>query len=121
MKIEPVDSTKVITFYTIKSSKKPDEEDDQENSTNKMLNRIDKVEEKSSQTYKLAITNMIGISLIDASPREVIQITIKNLVASFATFLDSSDIVTKDKSDDASTFDDGRYVRQMVVIDFLII
>jgi len=72
VKIDPVNSTKVIKFHMIKENKKSDE-DEWLQLEEKKKNRY------TSTIYKLAITNMIGISLIDSYPREIIHITITNL------------------------------------------
>mmetsp|Transcript_33853 Transcript_33853/g.30655 ORF Transcript_33853/g.30655 Transcript_33853/m.30655 type:complete len:104 (+) Transcript_33853:258-569(+) len=69
VKIDPVNSTKVITFYISREEKKDEEE----------VLKIVKAKRNITTTYKLAISNVIGISLIDSQPKELISITFKDL------------------------------------------
>jgi vacuolar protein sorting-associated protein 13A/C len=77
VKIDPVNSTKVITFYILKNEKQ--EEMREERNENQVL-REKKLSFNQSFTMRLVINNMIGISIIDSYPKEILSVTITNLI-----------------------------------------
>lgn len=46
------------------------------------------------RTYQLSITNCIGVSLVDSSPKEIIQVSVRNIQMQYTT----SDEQVKDES-----------------------
>ena len=75
-KIEPMQATKVLTFYSIKHDNH-DYLDDSLSMSNKT--------KSTNIAYNISITNTIGISLIDNSPKEIVQISLNNVVLTYST------------------------------------
>ena len=76
-KIEPMNQTKKLTFFTskINQQEREEEEEDEEN----VFGNKDKSSKNIYISYKVSINNTIGISLVDCMPREIMQISLKNL------------------------------------------
>lgn len=75
-KIEPMNATKVLTFYSVHYSNEMqggvglNGEDDAAIPPVKSL----------TETYNLTITNTIAISIIDNAPKEIIEISFKKVI-----------------------------------------
>jgi hypothetical protein len=73
-KIEPMGSTKVLTFYSIHHNQNKEERPGDEEEDAPVI---------SSFTFTVKITNNIGISLIDNVPKEILQMSISKLLFTY--------------------------------------
>lgn len=82
MKVDPVRSTKVVTFYLAKNEQVEDKDRD-------ILDDAKKGKAPSN-VYKVLINNIIGISIMDSHPKELLSVTFQNLILNYTTMEDFS-------------------------------
>ncbi|CAD8085165.1 unnamed protein product [Paramecium sonneborni] len=81
LKIEPSNQTKVVTFYQNKSNDRTDTQ--KEGSEIEPEKEDDDKQRQQFTCYKISISNCVSISIIDETPKEILQICFKNIQAEY--------------------------------------
>ncbi|CAD8180234.1 unnamed protein product [Paramecium pentaurelia] len=80
LKIEPSNQTKVVTFFQNQSN---DRADSQKEGSEILQEKEDDTQNQQFTCYKISISNCVGISIIDETPKEILQICFKNIQAEY--------------------------------------
>ncbi|CAK73960.1 unnamed protein product (macronuclear) [Paramecium tetraurelia] len=80
LKIEPSNQTKVVTFFQNKSN---DRADSQKEGSEIQQEKEEDTQRQQFTCYKISISNCVGISIIDETPKEILQICFKNIQAEY--------------------------------------
>ncbi|EAR98069.2 PH domain protein, putative (macronuclear) [Tetrahymena thermophila SB210] len=106
-KIEPMERTKVLCFYQVKYEDEMNQNNENKQgdmNNDKMLLENDEEDnqeqDKAQTTFIFKITNTVGISFIDNIPKEILQISFKNLNLIYSLSNEQEDKIRKNILDD---------------------
>ncbi|KAL4465070.1 hypothetical protein ABPG72_009448 [Tetrahymena utriculariae] len=106
-KIEPMERTKVLCFYQVKYEDEMNQNNENQPgdiNNDKMLLENDEEDnqelDKAQTTFIFKITNTVGISFIDNIPKEILQISFKNLNLIYSLSNEQEDKIRRNILDD---------------------